>query len=49
MPGTTVTRAPDAAGVKCPADDPEWAKDHNCNDCQHQNRCYAAILGALDL
>lgn len=45
--GTTVSTAAEAAGVKCPADDLEWAKTHNCNDCPNQPKCLAAIHAAL--
>lgn len=47
MSKTTVSTAAAAAGVKCPADDPEWAKTHTCNDCPHQQKCLAAVYAAL--
>lgn len=49
MSKTIVQTPPQAVGVKCPADDPEWSKTHDCNDCEHQSKCYGAVMGALGL
>ena len=49
MTGTTVKTPAQTVGVVCPADDPGWTKDHDCNDCVHQQRCLSAVYGALGM